>query len=177
MIKKILILLVLLLAIFLGVAAMQPDTYTVTRTATIGAPPDRVFALVNDFHEWSKWSPWEKLDPNMTRTHEGAPSGAGAMYSWKGNSDVGSGKMTIAESHPSDHIRINLEFKEPFESSSITDFRFKPEGAGTQVEWSMAGDSNFMSKIFSLLMGGMDKAIGPDFEKGLTQMKAAAESR
>ncbi|MEZ5399695.1 MAG: SRPBCC family protein [Bryobacteraceae bacterium] len=176
MLKKILIVIVALLAAFLAVAAMQPDTFTVTRTATVAAAPETVFALVNDFHEWPKWSPWEQLDPNMTRTHTGSPAGQGASYAWTGNSDVGSGRMTIAESRPNEHVRIDLEFIEPFASKSITDFSFQPEGAGTKVEWKMSGDNNFISKIFGLLMGGMDKMVGPDFEKGLAQMKSAAES-
>ena len=175
MIKKILIVLGVLIAGFLVLAAMQPDTYTVTRTATVAAPPEQVFGLVNDFHQWEKWSPWGKIDPNMKTIYEGAAAGSGAIYKWAGNSDVGEGQMTILESQPNDRVKINLEFLKPFESKAITEFTFKPEGAGTAVEWKMAGDNNMMGKVFSLAMGGMDKMIGPDFEKGLGQMKAAAE--
>ncbi len=177
MLKKILVLLAVLLAGFLAMAAMQPDSYTVTRTATIAAPPEHVFALVNDFHQWDKWSPWAKIDPNMKTTYDGPPAGAGAVYSWTGNDEVGEGRMTILESRPNDAIKIDLEFLKPFESKAINEFILKAEGTGTAVEWRMAGDSNFMSKVFSLVMGGMDKMIGPDFEKGLAQMKSAAEGK
>lgn len=175
MIKKILLALVVLLGGFLAVAAMQPDDYSVTRTAAIAAPPEKVFPLVNNFHNWSGWSPWAKLDPQMKESYSGPESGTGAVYEWTGNSDVGKGKMTITESQPNDSVRINLEFIEPFASTSDTRFAFRPEGAGTQVQWTMSGKSDLMTKAMCLVMGGMDKMIGPDFEKGLAQMKSQAE--
>ncbi|MEZ5352370.1 MAG: SRPBCC family protein [Bryobacteraceae bacterium] len=176
MIKKILIAFAAILAGLLVLVAMQPDSYTVTRKAVIDAPPERVFSLVNDFHEWDKWSPWAKIDPNMKATYDGAPAGTGAIYSWTGNDEVGEGRMTILDSQSNSQIKINLEFLKPFESKAITDFSFKPGGGGTEVAWVMTGDSSFMSKAVSLAMGGMDKMIGPDFEKGLAQMKTAAEA-
>jgi hypothetical protein len=161
--------------ILLGIIAAQPSGYRVTRTTTINAPPATVFALVNDFHRWGAWSPWEKIDPAMTRGYQGSQNGAGAIYTWSGNKQAGEGKMTIAESRPSDAIRIQLDFTRPFPSTSQLSFSFKTAGAGTAVEWTMTGESNFMAKGFFLFTGGMDKAVGPDFTKGLAQMKAAAE--
>ena len=72
--KIILIALVIILTAFVVLVAMQPDDYAVSRSQEIGAPPEVVFAQVNDFHNWKQWSPWGKLDPNMTETHEGAPA-------------------------------------------------------------------------------------------------------
>src|SRR4029453_17104902 len=99
MIKKILLLgivvIVLIIAIFSVVVAMQPSHYRVERSANINAPAVVVFNQVNDFHKWDAWSPWAKLDPNMKTTHEGPAAGTGAVYSWVGNSYVGEGKMTI----------------------------------------------------------------------------------
>jgi hypothetical protein len=141
----------------------------------MNAPPEAVFAQVNDFHNWDKWSPWAKLDPNMKVTYDGPTSGAGAKYSWVGNSDVGEGRMTIVESKPNELIRIRLEFIKPFESASDTEFTFKPEGKQTAVTWTMAGKHNFMSKGMCLFMS-MDGMVGPDFEKGLASMKTVVES-
>lgn len=177
MLTKIAIVVVVILAVVGCVIALQPDTYQVVRTAEIAAPPAQVFALINDFHKWDGWSPWAKLDPAMKTTYSGADSGTGASYYWIGNDQVGEGRMTIIESRPTEAVKIKLEFMKPFASSAINAFTVTPSGAGSKVEWNMAGDSNFMSKGFGLVMGGMDKMIGPDFEKGLTQMKALAEKK
>ncbi len=178
MIKKILLLglviIVVGVGIFAVVVAMQPGHYRVERSATMNAPPVVVFNQVNDFHKWDAWSPWAKLDPNMKTTHEGAPSGTGAVYSWVGNSDVGEGKMTINDSKPGELVKIKLEFIKPFAASSDTVFTFKPQGNQTAVTWTMDGENNFVGKAMCLFMN-MDKMVGGDFEKGLAQMKAVAE--
>src|ERR1043166_9670445 len=99
MIKKILlycvVVIVLIIAIFCVVVAIQPAHYTVERSATINAPAPVVFAQVNDFHKWEAWSPWGKIDPNIKKEFSAHAAGNGAVYSWVGNSDVGEGKMTI----------------------------------------------------------------------------------
>jgi hypothetical protein len=177
MVKKLLTILLVLIAGFAAVVAMQPSAYRITRSQAIAAPQADVFALVNDFHKWDGWSPWAKLDPAMKTTHQGPDSGTGAIYTWSGNDQVGEGKMTILESQPSDRVKIKLDFLKPFESTSITEFTLKPSGEQTTVEWSMTGENNFMEKAFMMFMGGMDKAVGTDFEKGLAQMKALAEKR
>lgn len=158
------------------VISLQPAAYKVSRTTQINAPPERVFALLNDYRKWDGWSPWAKLDPNMKTTYSGPDSGAGASYHWVGNDDVGEGRMTNLESRASEYLKIRLEFVKPFESTALTEFTLKPEGAGgTRVSWDMSGDQNFVSKAFSLFMGGMDGMIGADFDKGLAQLKRLAE--
>lgn len=175
MFKKILAGLAVVVIVFVVVVALQPADYRVVRSATISAPPAEVFAHVNDFHKWEAWSPWAKLDPAAKNTFEGPPAGPGAIFSWAGNDKVGEGKMTLAESHPNDLIRINLEFIKPFASTCTAEFTFKPEGNQTVVSWSMAGKKNFISKAFCLFMN-MDKTVGGDFEKGLAQLKAVSEA-
>ena len=174
MLKKILIVLVLAIAGVLIYAATKPDTFQVQRKATIAAPPDKVFALIDDFHRWGEWSPWEKLDPAMTRTFEGPASGPGAVYAWKGNKDVGQGRMEIAESTPPSRIAIKLDFIEPMESNNVTEFVLAPKDGGTEVTWTMRGPSPYLTKLMDTVVG-MDRVIGKDFEAGLANMKAAAE--
>src|SRR3954451_22573705 len=174
MIKKILIGLLVVVVVLLVVTALQAPEYKVVRSTTVAATAPAVFAQVSDFHNWEKWSPWAKLDPAMKQTYEGPPSGKGSIYRWSGNSKVGEGQMTILESQPPELVRINLEFLKPFASTAVTDFTFKPEGNGTSVSWSMSGHKNFMSKAVCLFMS-MDKMIGGDFERGLANLKAAAE--
>ncbi len=179
MIKKailgILALVILVVVGFCIVVAMQPEDFKVTRSATLNAPPAAVFEQVNDFRKWAAWSPWAKMDPNMKVTYSGAPSGVGSAYSWTGNDEVGEGKMTITKSQPSDHIAIDLEFIKPFAAKNVTEFTFKPNGEKTDVTWTMSAKNNFMMKAFCLVMD-MDKMIGTDFEKGLTQLKTVAEA-
>ena len=174
MLKKILIGIAVIVVGFLVLVAIQPATYQVTRSIAIAAPPDQVFAQVNDFHKWEAWSPWAKLDPTMKQTYEGAEAGMGARFSWAGNKDVGEGHMTIVQSQSNDRIGIKLEFLKPMASTCSTDFTFKPAGDQTAVTWTMSGTNNFIGKAFCLFTS-MDKMVGGDFEKGLTQMKRVVE--
>ncbi len=174
MLKKIAIALVVILAIIAGLALTKPDTFTVQRVTTIKAPPEKIMALVSDFHNWPTWSPWEKLDPNMERTFSGAANGKGAVYAWKGNSDVGRGRMEITDYAAPTSVTIKLDFYEPMELSNVTQFVLTPQGENTTVTWNMNGPMPFISKVMSVFTS-MDAVIGRDFEKGLTQLKAAAE--
>jgi len=174
MVKKISMGLVLALLVILGLALVQPDSFQVQRSATIKAPPEKVMAYLNDFHQWPAWSPWEKLDPAMQRSFEGAASGQGAVYGWSGNDEVGKGRMEIVESSVPTRLVIKLDFIEPFASSNRTEFTLQPQGDSTVVTWTMNGPSQFITKLMGVFVS-MDKMIGKDFDKGLAQLKAVAE--
>jgi uncharacterized protein YndB with AHSA1/START domain len=168
-----------IIVVFIVIVAMQPPTFRVTRSAVIAASPARVFEEVNDLHRWVAWSPWQKLDPNMTQTYDGPPAGVDSTMAWSGNNKAGQGRMTITESKPAERVGFRLEFLRPFRANHAADFTFEPVGGGgseTRVNWSMSGDKNFMSKAFGLIMN-MDKLIGADFEKGLAQLKTIAEAK
>ncbi len=174
MLKKILIGVGAAFALLLVVISLQPATFHVERSVAIAAPPEAAFAQVNDFHAWRAWSPWEKLDPTLKRTYDGAPAGVGAKYAWVGNKEVGEGRMTIEESTPT-KIAIKLEFLKPFQATNTATFTFAKTGEGTKATWAMDGNNNFISKAFHLVMD-MDKLIGRDFERGLLAIKTAAEA-
>ena len=165
-----------IVAVFVGVVAMQPADFRIIRSATMAATPAEIFPHVNDFHKWDAWSPWAKLDPSMKQTYEGPPVGTGAIYTWLGNAEVGEGRMTIIDSKTDELVKIKLEFIKPFAATNATEFTFKPEGENTLVTWSMDGDNTFMMKAFHLFMD-MDKMIGADFEKGLAAMKGVVEAK
>src|SRR5215471_21676200 len=98
--KTLAVIAAILAVIVIGIviyAAMKPDSFTVKRSASIKASPDRLFALISDFHGWGAWSPYEKKDPDMKRTFSGANQGKGAIYEWDGNKNVGTGRMEIIE--------------------------------------------------------------------------------
>jgi hypothetical protein len=164
-----------ILAIFAIFVAMQPDEYIVERSTTMTAPPDVVFNQVNDFHKWQAWSPWAKLDPQAQNTFAGSDAGEGAKFSWSGNNEVGEGNMTIVESRPPEHIKVDLHFIKPFEGKADTHFHFAPEGDGTKVTWRMEGQNNFFGKLMCLFMD-MDKMIGDKYDEGLAEMKKVAEA-
>ena len=174
MFKKITILAVVLIAALLVFAATRPDTFRVQRAASIKAPPEKVFALLNDFQRWEAWSPWEKKDPAMRRTFSVVTSGKGAQYAWEGNKDVGQGRMEIAESVPPSKVAIKLDFVKPFEAHNAVEFTLEPKGEATNVTWAMQGDTPYLAKIVHVFLD-MDKMVGKDFESGLANLKTLAE--
>lgn len=131
-------------------------------------------ALVNDFHEWSAWSPWEGLDDSMERTHSGADSGVGAHYVWRGNRRAGEGSMEIVASTP-ERVGLVLSFLKPFKATNDVVFRIVAAGGGADVSWEMSGVQTGLMSLFGRLVP-MDRLVGKDFEKGLAQLKAAAEA-
>lgn len=164
-----------IIALVLIRAAMKPDVFTLLRRTRIDAPPATVAALILDFHQWIKWSPFEKMDPEGTlkRTFSGAPSGIGAVYEWAGKK-TGEGRMEIVEV-TGEKIRIQLDFIKPFPANNFAEYVLKPDGAGTEVTWSMYGPQKFMFKIMDTLVG-TERMMGPVFEQGLRDMKSAAEA-
>lgn len=176
MLVKILVVLAILIAAVLIIAAFQPSEFRVVRTEVIAAPPERIFPEVNDFHRWLAWSPYEKVDPAMQRTFEGPAAGVGAVYGWSGNRNIGSGRMTMTESRPSDRIGIKLEFFTPMAGVCQASFTFQPEAGQTRVTWEMTGRNNYVAKIFCLFMN-MDKMVGGQFAQGLAELKKVAEKK
>jgi uncharacterized protein YndB with AHSA1/START domain len=174
MFKKIAIVVVVLVAALLVFAATKPDTFRVQRAASIKAPPEKVFALLNDFQRWEAWSPWEKKDPAMKRTFSVVTSGKGAQYAWEGNREVGQGRMEIAESVPPSKVTIKLDFLKPFEAHNTVEFTLDPKGDATNVTWAMQGDTPYLAKIIHVFID-MDSMVGKDFEAGLANLKTLAE--
>jgi hypothetical protein len=152
--------------------------FRVSRSTEIAAPPERILPLLVDFHEWRKWSPWEESDPNLERNYSGPTSGVGAIYTWKGNSQAGAGRMEVLEVDDS-HVGVDLNFSAPMRAHNRIDFNLTPAGDGTdktRAEWVMTGPQNLVMRLMSVFWK-MEKMVGPDFEKGLSRLKAAAEGR
>lgn len=173
--KKIVVGILVIVVVLVAVIATRPSAFAIERNGQISAPPEAVHPLINDFHQWTLWSPWEKLDPNLKRTYEGPTAGPGAVYAWVGNSEAGEGKMTILESKPNEKVDIKLEFLKPFAATNTTLFKLTPEAGGTKVTWRMEGNNNFICKAFSMFMD-VDKMVGKDFETGLANLNTAAQA-
>jgi uncharacterized protein YndB with AHSA1/START domain len=164
-----------LVVVFVVFVATRPAAFRIERSIVVSAPPESAFAHVNDFHKWAAWSPWEKMDPTMKKTFDGAPAGAGAVYSWVGNQKVGEGRMTIEKSEAPSLVGLKLEFFKPWAATNATTFSFVPSDGGTKVTWAMDGaHAGFGAKAFSVVMN-MDKLVGKDFERGLASLKTLAE--
>ncbi|MGB9170334.1 MAG: SRPBCC family protein [Bradyrhizobium sp.] len=170
------IVLAIAIVIILALALTKPDTLSVQRSAVVQAPADRIFPLVNNFHEWASWSPWENRDPAMKRSYSGAESGKGAVYAWDGNRNIGSGRMEILDASSPSKITIKLDFFKPFEGHNTAEFTFAPDGgsSATNVVWVMRGPSSFISKVMQVFMN-LDAMIGRDFEAGLANLKKLTE--
>ncbi len=175
MLKVVIRVLLAALVVFLIFAATRPDSFHLERSTLVQAPPERVYAELEDFHRWAAWSPWETKDPAMKREFSGPAHGVGATYAWSGNSDVGAGRMEIAEAQAPSRLLIRLDFLRPFEAHHTTTFTLAPQDGGTRVTWAMDGASPYLSKVMQLIVS-MDRMVGPDFEQGLAKLKFVAES-
>jgi uncharacterized protein YndB with AHSA1/START domain len=153
---------------------MAGDTYTVERSVLIAAPAPRVFEQVADFRNWPHWSPWEGLDPELKRTYSGAETGTGAVYAWSGNRRAGKGRMEIVEAVDPSEVRIDLVFEKPWKARNDTAFTIRREGDQSRVTWSMTGRRTVLTRVMGVFKS-MDAFLGPDFERGLAQLKAAVE--
>ena len=155
---------------------MADDTYTVERSIVIETPPTSAYEQVADFHQWPNWSPWEGLDPAMERTYSGAESGTGAGYAWSGNRKAGQGRMSITDATAPSTVQIDVIFEKPWKARNFIRFAIEPQGSGTRVTWTMTGRKTLMTRVMGVFKS-MEDMIGPDFEKGLAQLKATAEGR
>lgn len=165
------------LILLFGVSALlyscSPTEYQVKRDIVIDAPQEIIFEQVNNHNNRDAWSPWEKMDPQMTKTYEGTEMGVGSIYKWKGNDDVGTGRLEIVESDPSSYIKCELEFTEPWESTSVVEWNFTNSENGTKAEWIISGElPGFM---FWMGQEDMDEAMGKDLEGGLESLKMLSE--
>jgi hypothetical protein len=167
------VILVIAVAALLGLTMTMPNTFRVQRSATMKALPEKIFPLINDFHEWLAWSPWEKMDPAIKRTHSGPTGGPGAVYEWEGKK-VGKGRMEITEALPPSKLAIKLDFLKPFEAHNTVDFLLDRQGDSTNVTWAMHGSQGFMFKVMHLVFN-MDKMVGKDYEAGLANLKSIVE--
>jgi hypothetical protein len=156
------------------VVAGQPCEFTVSRSAKISAPPEKIFPHVNDLHQWNNWSPWAKLDPNAKVTFSGPDAGVGEAMRWEGNSKIGTGKMTIIDSQPDSVIRLRLDFEKPMLATNTAEFSFLPDARQTLVTWAMRGKNSLGGKIFGLVFN-FDKMVGDKYEEGLVNLKSVAE--
>jgi uncharacterized protein YndB with AHSA1/START domain len=171
---KVALAVIISIAAVLIIAASRPDTFAIQRSRSIQAPPEKIFALINDFHNWSQWAPQDREDSTMKRTFSGPGSGTGAASEWKSSGSAGAGRMMITESAAPRKITVKVDFVKPFEAHNVNEFTLEPSGTSTTLTWSMQGTNLFIMKIMGVAVS-MDRMVGKRFETGLDNLKATAE--
>lgn len=174
MILRIIIFTALMIAAVLVFAAMKPNTFHLQRAITIKAPPEKIYPLINDFHNWSAWQPQDKDDSTIQRTYSGPAAGVGAVSEWQGTGSSGKGRMQITDSIPNSKVAVAVDFVKPFQAHNINVFTLEPARDSTKVTWNFEGTNVFVLKLMSTFVS-MDRIMGSHFETGLKNLKSAAE--
>jgi uncharacterized protein YndB with AHSA1/START domain len=175
MILKILLVIAIPVALILLFAATRPNTFRTQRSLWINAPPEKIFALIDDFHNWNRWAPQDREDSTMKRNYSGPASGPGAVSEWQSSGSAGAGRMAIAQSTPPARIAIQTDFVKPFAAHNLNEFVLEPVGTGTRVTWTMEGSNLYVMKVMGVFVN-MDRMMGKHFEAGLENLKSAAQS-
>jgi uncharacterized protein YndB with AHSA1/START domain len=166
---------VVLIVAVLAVAASKPNVMRVRRSIVIEAQPAAVFALISDFHQWPRWAPQDREDATMRRSYSGAPHGPEAISEWTSSGSAGVGRMSITAADAPSRVVVTTDFKRPFVAHNVNEFELVDRGTSTEVTWTMSGTNPFIAKVMSVFVN-MDTMMGSHFERGLSNLKKAAEA-
>ena len=164
------------LAGIVAYAATRPDSFSVQRSASIKAPPEAIFPLIASLRRMNTWNPFVEPDPAIKIEYIGPDSGKGAIHTWKGNSQVGEGRIEITDAVEPSRVGMKLDMVKPMAAHNTVEFSLLPSGDATTVTWAMSGQQPLIGKVMSLFID-CDKMIGGQFDKGLANLKAIAEKR
>jgi len=156
-----------------AVGFFLPSAFLVSRSVVVNAPPKKIFDLVVEPRQWVRWSEWNRRDPNMKITYKGPPFGMGSRWEWVSKSE-GTGSMEFTRVEPDRAVEYALTFAD-YNMKSSGALRLEPEGELTRVTWTSSGDVGG-NPVKHYLAAMMDRLVGPDFEAGLANLKALAES-
>jgi uncharacterized protein YndB with AHSA1/START domain len=178
---KILSVLAILVLAVLAYATTRPDRIHLQRSILIAAPPETIFPLLDDFHNWKAWAPGDKDDRTMARTYSGAARGMGATSEWRGSGSTGAGRMAITDEVPHTRVVVTVDFARPFVAHNINTFTLEQVGPGTltspqltKVTWSFDGSNVYLMRVMGVFVN-LDHFMGKHFEDGLANLRAAAE--
>ncbi|MFD1817141.1 Polyketide cyclase / dehydrase and lipid transport [Pseudarcicella hirudinis] len=173
--KKVLYILLGIVALLLIIALVAPKDYTVERSVTINKPKTEVFNYLKLLKNQDNWSVWAKIDPAMKKTYSGTDGTVGFISAWEGNDDVGKGEQEIKKITEGERIDFELRFIKPFEATSPVFMTTQSISDNqTKVTWSMSGNMPYPMNLMLLFMN-MEKQIGGDFETGLNNLKGILE--
>lgn len=171
--KRVLIILAAVIAVFLIIGLFLPSKMHVEKFVIIKTSANVPFGQVNNLKNWNNWSPLDKIDPKMVKTYSGPVSGKGAKYSWTSDSrEVGNGNMTIVESIPDSMVQIDLVFMG--RGNSKATFYFTKMGDSSKVTWAMDADMGW-NPVMHYMGMMMEKGLGSYFATGLKDLKDKSE--
>ncbi len=169
-------LLLMVLAFFAYGFFVLEDKVQVKRSIDIDRPAKMVFKVVNSMHKFNQWSPWAAVDPNATYQLSGPESGVGSKMAWQGNQEVGTGSQEIIESQLNQSIKAELYFDGQGDDPAWSSVVIHDKGDSVSVDWVFDADFNgdVLGRFFGMMM---DDMLGPQYEKGLGNLKALVEAQ
>lgn len=173
MIKTLFAVLAVAVCALLIYAETRPDHFSISRSASIQAPPEKILPLIADLRRFNTWNPFAKKDPAIEISYRGTPTGPGSAYDFKGGKS-GAGSLQINEVQPPSRVTMTLDMSAPMSAHNDIEFKLEPQGGATTVTWTMQGDSPYIAKLMGVFIS-VDKMVGGDFEAGLSSLKAEAE--
>lgn len=174
MLNIIIVVVLAIVATVITLAARKPDRFSVVREILVDANATELFPYINNLKLFRQWSPWEGKDSSMVAAHSGEDAGPGSIYEWSGNKKVGQGRMEILSTEVNQQVIIKIDFIRPFEAHNTVEFLLTPELKKTRIEWKIHGPNAFMSKVMQVFVS-MDKMMGADFERGLSNLQTLIE--
>lgn len=152
----------------------MPAQFSVSRTIRIAAAPTAVWPHIASLREWERWSPWERRDPHVERSYAGPEQGAGASSRWSGNRRAGRGQIEIVEAEPPHELVALVRHERPRRTTSTTTLTLTAHDGATEVDWAMTGEMNLATRLIARCRP-LDGRVGPDFERGLQNLKRIVE--
>ncbi len=166
-------LLVLAVLVIALIASQRPDTFRVSRSATIAAPAEKIFPMINDIRLFDSWNPYVLRDPQMKARYSGPASGPGAHSDFESKKS-GTGSLEITQAASPSEVKMRLVMTAPMKADNVVTFTIAPQGNGALVTWAMEGAAPFFAKCMGVVFN-MDRMVGNDFEQGLANLKSRAE--
>jgi hypothetical protein len=152
------------------VGLILPKTVEIERSIEIEKPVDQIFTQVSNLKNMSTWSPWREYDPDMIITFEGEDGKVGSVYKWTGNNNVGSGDMKVTHIIENERVDLQLNFIEPYASTSNVYFTFADNLGNTLVTWGYHEKAPIPKNLMMVLFG-VKKMLSKEFDKGLRNLK------
>lgn len=177
MLKKIFLVLAVVVLALCIYAALQPAVFTIARSISIQATPEEIFPHINNSKKANDWMPWKDIDKEVMMVEMGPEEGIGSGSKWDSKGQMGTGQAVVVESIPNQKVVTQLTYTKPMAMTQLATVSLSGnEGGGTTVRWEVTGENSFMARLMCIFMN-MDKVVGEQFEKGLTNLKNIVEGK
>lgn len=145
----------------------------VERSIIIERPASHVFDVLNSYKRFNEWSPWAKKDPEASYSFSGPTDGQGALMTWSGSQEVGSGRWEILESTPTSTVKMIHSVSGGRTATVLYDISSTDLGVKVTWNYNVELGNNPIERIKGRYL---DSSIGGDYQYGLMRLKALIES-